>query len=221
MRNKTKSNWKKNLLENLERLKKKLGNSGSVIDVGAGHGDTRSLFGDNWTWKGIDIEPSEYVQYGDAHDIKFDNDSFDLLITRATLHLLKNPFMAIQEMERVLRKGGYIIGTVAFLEHESCNSQFHMSRHGIKSLLEYGGFSDIEIFPSSSWTVITSINLFHIPYTGWYRSLKNYTYFGIRRSLIKFKMLFRKGDAKISAQNYLESDTARYTGSFIFIATKK
>lgn len=43
---------------------------------------------------------------GDAEDIPFDDDSFDLVISNNTLHLIEDPTRMFNEIQRVLRPGG-------------------------------------------------------------------------------------------------------------------
>jgi ubiquinone/menaquinone biosynthesis C-methylase UbiE len=43
---------------------------------------------------------------GDAQDMPFEDDTFDLVISSNTLHLMKNPVMMFDEIQRVLRPDG-------------------------------------------------------------------------------------------------------------------
>jgi ubiquinone/menaquinone biosynthesis C-methylase UbiE len=43
---------------------------------------------------------------GDAEDMPFEDDTFDLVISGNTLHLLKNPVRMLNEIQRVLKPGG-------------------------------------------------------------------------------------------------------------------
>jgi len=43
---------------------------------------------------------------GDAEDMPFEDDTFDLVISGNTLHLLKNPVRMFNEIQRVLKPGG-------------------------------------------------------------------------------------------------------------------
>lgn len=46
---------------------------------------------------------------GDAHQLPFDNDSFDVVTCQTLLIHLENPKQALLEMKRVVRKGGIVI----------------------------------------------------------------------------------------------------------------
>jgi ubiquinone/menaquinone biosynthesis C-methylase UbiE len=46
---------------------------------------------------------------GDAEDMPFDDGSFDLVVSSNTLHLLENPILMFDEVQRVLRPAGRFI----------------------------------------------------------------------------------------------------------------
>ena len=54
-------NWNKEMFSELDQIKSILGDSGRVLDVGAGNGETSDLFNQNWKWEGIDIEPTNKI----------------------------------------------------------------------------------------------------------------------------------------------------------------
>lgn len=58
---------------------------------------------------GIDIVPFEpYTVLGDIHGLKYKDESFDILFTNIFDHSI-NPKKFISEMQRVCKKGGYIL----------------------------------------------------------------------------------------------------------------
>src|SRR5688572_12943397 len=61
-------------------------------------------------------------QIGDICSLKFDNKSFDIVVTSNVLHLLHKPELALQEIRRVLRDGGKII-TATFCHGENLRSK--------------------------------------------------------------------------------------------------
>jgi ubiquinone/menaquinone biosynthesis C-methylase UbiE len=48
-------------------------------------------------------------EIGDAEDMPFENDLFDLVISGNTLHLVKNPVRMLDEIQRVLKPGGVFL----------------------------------------------------------------------------------------------------------------
>ena len=114
---------------NLETIKK---NCKDVLEIGCGNGYTISLLKDkypNYKFTGLDfsedllkiandrkLEGVEFLQ-GDARKLQFQDESFDVIYTeRCIINLLTWPEQqqALQEMKRILRKGGYILFMESF-----------------------------------------------------------------------------------------------------------
>jgi SAM-dependent methyltransferase len=89
----------------------------------------------------------------DAHVLPFADDCFDGVLSLAVLEHVRNPYLVVQEVARVLRPGGVFAGTVAFLEPFHLESLFHHSAYASWSVLRDAGFVDIEIAPNRSWDV--------------------------------------------------------------------
>jgi len=70
-----------------------------------------------------------------AHALPFKSNSFDCILSYAVLEHLHNPFIAINEIERLLKGGGIFLGTVSQGEpfHDS---YFHHTPWGIISLID-------------------------------------------------------------------------------------
>ena len=76
----------------------------------------QSLFSTkNWEWTGIDFSPrSSIVQSGDLHNLDFESDTFDIVLSIAVFEHLHSPWVAMEEIFRVIKPGGSVFGTVAF-----------------------------------------------------------------------------------------------------------
>lgn len=97
-----------------------------LLDVGCGTGEILNRIAgkyQNVQLYGIDISPKmlqiakkkdvmrnkiEYV-WGDAENLPFDNDTFDILLTSESFHHYPNPRQAMREFSRVLKPEGKII----------------------------------------------------------------------------------------------------------------
>lgn len=109
----------------------------------AGH----AYVGVDWSHPGAPV-------LADAHVLPFEDATFDLVFTVATFEHLHTPVRAMQEVARVLRPGGQLVGTVAFLEPYHDRSYFHHSALGVLHLLAEAGLSARFVATSPSWTVL-------------------------------------------------------------------
>jgi SAM-dependent methyltransferase len=88
---------------------------------------------------GLDVRASEGVDVlGDAHVLPFRADCFDGVLSMQVLEHLRAPWIAVEEVARVLRPGGWFVGSVAFLKPYH-GSYFHMTHDGVRELLERAG----------------------------------------------------------------------------------
>jgi len=214
--------WNKYQINDLNSIISKYPKGGSVLDLGAGSGSTNELFDEKWNWIGLDIEPENgKIIKGDAHSIDFPDNHFEVVISIAVFEHLHSPWIAIKEISRVLKPGGYFFGTTAFLEPEHANSHFHMTRHGISHLMEVAHMSKIFIVPTEGWTVINSMKVIPFPGRKLIGRFRSGIILGLRRSLIKFRILIASGTKKENAIKVLNADRYKYAGSFRFLCQKK
>ncbi len=130
------------LLEEVARHAPRL--RGKVLDVGAGRwrryqvfctGATEYLTLDHdVTWKPDVI--------GSAESIPLADNSIDGILCTQVLEHVPHPWIAIREMFRVLRPGGYLLLTVPQTNelHEEPRDFFRYTNYGLVSLFEETGF---------------------------------------------------------------------------------
>ena len=102
----------------LRRVLKRSGKKGRLLDVGCGTGlFTVSVAGDNFEKVGIDTSVNMAVRakrrginviVGDAHHLPFKSKVFDTVMFFTTLEFLREE-PALEEVHRILRKGGVIV----------------------------------------------------------------------------------------------------------------
>ena len=65
----------------------------------------------------LDVVPGANVDVvADAHDLPFDEGTFDGCVLSAVLQYCRNPFRVVSEAHRVLRNQGYVLVDVPFVQ---------------------------------------------------------------------------------------------------------
>lgn len=121
--------------ELMSELSSRIPAGGTVLDLGCGPRDQfLPLNHLGYRYVGIDYSSPKADFLADAHAIPFKSGSFDCIFSYAVLEHLHNPFIAISEIERVLKPGGFFIGTVSQGEpfHDSF---FHHTPWGLVSIV--------------------------------------------------------------------------------------
>ncbi len=109
---------------------------------------------------------------GDARSLPFKSNTFDLILSIAVLHHLRNPLIALMEIHRVLKPGGTLVASVwnkwqsrflvdsilrrreVFVPWRTGNVVYKryyrlLSKKDLKQLLRMAGFLRFEIFPGT------------------------------------------------------------------------
>jgi SAM-dependent methyltransferase len=135
----------------------------TVLEVGCGGAQMRTwLETKGHQYVGVDIAKTRVhawlQEFGgpdvlcDAHFLPFRNQSFDLVYSVAVAEHLACPYLAIQEIWRVLKPGGKFVGTVSFMEPWHDNSFLHMSPLGVIELLTQAGFEITYVWPRQDYS---------------------------------------------------------------------
>lgn len=113
--------WEELIYQHIERDKKL-----RILDVGTGPGLFASLMGKNSNFEVFAVDSSEGMisqasknaenfgskvvfQWANAHDIPFEDESFDVILMRNVTWALPYPEKAYEEWKRLLKKGGKLI----------------------------------------------------------------------------------------------------------------
>lgn len=121
--------------ELISQINDSLSAGDKVLDLGCGPRD-------QWTpinylgykYVGVDYSNENADLLADAHAIPFKDSTFDCVLSYAVLEHLHNPFIAVHEIERVLKPTGIYIGTVSQGEPFH-GSYFHHTSWGLISLI--------------------------------------------------------------------------------------
>ena len=122
--------------ELMSEVSRQLPNGGDVLDLGCGPRDQAvPLEYLGFRYVGVDYGNPAADFLADAHSIPFTDASFDSVFSYAVLEHLHNPFVALHEVARVLKPGGWFIGTVSQGEPFH-SSYFHHTPWALVSLIE-------------------------------------------------------------------------------------
>jgi SAM-dependent methyltransferase len=122
--------------ELMSEISTRLPAGGDALDLGCGPRDQHaSLHHIGFRYVGIDYDSPAADLLGDAHAIPFADGSFDCVMSYAVLEHLHQPFVAMHEIARVLKPGGWFVGTVSQGEPFH-NSYFHHTPWGLISLVQ-------------------------------------------------------------------------------------
>ena len=127
---------KKITRENLSKFIKKNSSDKFTLDLGCSDSPYSKYFKNRI---GFDIKKGKGVDVvGDAHNLPFEDNKFDVILCTEVLEHLHTPEIAILEMKRVLKRGGILILTTRFIFpiHDVPNDYFRYTKYGLKYLFK-------------------------------------------------------------------------------------
>ena len=127
-----------------------------VLDLGCGSGTHRvACERAGFEYLGIDLDSPAATLLADAHALPLRDNSVEFVLSVAVLQYSPLPFVMTREVCRVLKPGGWFIGTVAFLEpfHDT---YYHHTHLGTANVLRQGGLAVHRVAPSDEWSVLVA-----------------------------------------------------------------
>lgn len=136
---------RKGLYKSMVNMSREL--AGNLLDVGCGTKPYRNIFNVD-SYRGLDIDSPTTRERALADDLydggrfPYSNSLFDSALCNQVLEHVFNPDEFLQEINRVLKRGGKLLLTVPFVwdEHEQPNDYARYSSFGLRALLEKNGF---------------------------------------------------------------------------------
>lgn len=133
-----------------------------VLETGCGGGQLRGyIAGLGHRYFGTDVATTrvhDWLQkFGgadvlcDAHRLPFRDNSVDVVYAAAVYEHLAFPQLAASEVARVLKPGGYFLGSASFMEPWHDESYYHMSPNGSYQMLAGAGLKPRHIWPERAW----------------------------------------------------------------------
>jgi len=115
-----------------------------AIEIGGSEGSVRKIL----ETFGVDYKVAPNYPEIDIHHLPYKDNSFDFLILDQVLEHVEKPWIAVEEVFRVLKPGGICIATAPFLYgyHPSPKDYFRYTPDGWRSL-----FSKFEILEADGW----------------------------------------------------------------------
>lgn len=189
-----------------------------VLDLGCGdtvHREVCEIAG--FRYVGLDYSNGKAPLLGDGHALPFRDKSFEFVLMIAVLEHIQFPLVLMQEVNRVLKDSGILIGTVSFLEPHHDNSFYHHTHLGLYNDLIHAGFEVQQLAASKDWLVFDAqANMASwVFFPGMPDFLrKKIIYFPKALSRLWFRIiqLFRKTP--------LPNHSANVTGAFSYVARK-
>jgi SAM-dependent methyltransferase len=187
-----------------------------MLDLGCGkavHKEVGERAG--FEWVGLDYEAPEAQILGDAQALPFQDETFDFILCVTVVQYVRYPFVMIREANRVLKPGGKLIGTVAFLEPSHGTSFYHHTHLGTYNLLRHGGFEVEKLAPSVEWSVLQALASMGMFFRMPRRAAQT-----IVLPLEMFHRLWWRAGELLSGKSLENQRIRHFTGSFTFIASK-
>lgn len=132
-----------------------------VLDLGCGQGNSFKYFtslNPKIEWIGLDIEISPEVMSRTENnerfvtfngiDIPFNEGHFDLVYCCQVLEHVKYPRELLSEVRRVMKTGGYFLGSTSHLEPFHSFSFWNFTPYGFSILIEEAKLKLVELRPS-------------------------------------------------------------------------
>ena len=141
--------FKKITRKNLEQFLSHHASEKRTLDIGSGG----SLYGYERFFPNrvtVDIDPARNPEIiGDIHALPFTDGEFDMVLCIEVLEHVLNPRKAMEEMRRVLKKGGTLILTTRFVYpiHDAPNDYWRFTKYGLQELVRE--WKMIELIPET------------------------------------------------------------------------
>lgn len=217
-------------------INKKLYNLGelaknkSVVDIGCGYGRNRLIVeGAGGKWVGVEpFDGGAHTVVGDAENLPFDDNSFDIAIMDAVLEHIPDVGKAFSEIGRVLKPSGVFVGYVAFME---CFHEISYSHLSFKALEHYSNINGMKLEKISGGGAFgidyhLAVLLYPLPFK-WGRKIIAFfirLIFRLKAALAFLALKYYRGYSTIKAKEmsdlYYKVECLRQSNGFSYVIRK-
>ena len=180
--------------------------SAFYLDHGCGSGGMRTTIESlGYTYIGADNEigtstavgggesyRNGVTHYCDLHSLPFQDETFKFAHSYSVFEHLQNPFLAANELYRVMEKNGICFIAIANLVPFHMDSFFHMTHFGVLNLFKSVGFNVLQV-AGANWNAYEAISsMGGLPGPRPLRILISSTIVSMHKGLWKLKRIIKK-----------------------------
>jgi len=149
------------ILSRLSSANNKVESAPALLDFGCGTGAYRNMIESlGYKWYGInylnamaegireDASQNTDISFYDGIDLPYDDKVFDIVYSNQVFEHCADIYANFREIQRVLKPGGSLVGSVSYLEQMHDYSTFNFTPFGIKKACEASGLKLVRLYPS-------------------------------------------------------------------------
>ncbi|HET8581144.1 MAG TPA: class I SAM-dependent methyltransferase [Candidatus Paceibacterota bacterium] len=187
-----------------------------TLDLGCAHSPYSQFFPNR---VGLDVYQAPGVDIvGDAHDLPFEDATFECIVCTEVLEHLHTPERALSEMRRVLKENGRIILTTRFVFpiHDAPGDYYRYTEYGLAHL--FRDWTDVKIQAESSTSETFGILMQRIAYQTDLRGgiLTKTLLLALARTAGLLKLLIKKEYGRRSGMGTVPVPSIMTSGYYVF-----
>ncbi len=170
--------------KHIEEFSRDIEKVSEILDIGGGSTPYKGMFDCNeYTTIEVDINRYKNIDiFGDITNLPIKKGKIDCIICTEVLEHVKDVDKAFKELNRVLKREGYLILTIPFIIgiHDKIDF-YRFTETALRQILEKYDFDVISLYKRGGIFSSLGAILFQLPYQtfGPYTNKKNYMLFGI------------------------------------------